>query len=190
MSVDRLLGYLEKLGTGKVFNTEELAELLAPIWDEFDGSDESSMQSYKLHGRIEDASWVPPALSFTIERHGQTVLGSSRAELMSWELDLNTMKAVTHQAGFRQLKPRNKPVNTKSLADEISQLIIQGEKSKFLIWNADGTVVVRTGIVLPKDHLPKATVAGRRRRFRMALKEILRPEGWMEIRANVFGKES
>src|SRR5215831_20472355 len=50
--------------------------LLANCWHELEGAGETAMQARKLD-RAEDVSWNPPVLSFTIERHGATVLGSS-----------------------------------------------------------------------------------------------------------------
>jgi hypothetical protein len=37
------------------------------------------MTGQKLLGRMEEVVWEPPILSFTVERHGGTVQGSSRA---------------------------------------------------------------------------------------------------------------
>jgi hypothetical protein len=39
--------------------------------------------------RAEELSWNPPILSFTIERHGATARGSSRAELHEWTVNLH-----------------------------------------------------------------------------------------------------
>ena len=38
-------------------------------------------------GRMEKVEWQPPYLTFSIERHGATVKGSTRAELQNWQVD-------------------------------------------------------------------------------------------------------
>ena len=92
--VDRLKIYLEDHGPGKIESDDFKDGLLADCWDEFSGSDETSMTSDKLYGRMEDVEWDPPTLTFRIARHGGTVLGSSREEFVHWNLNLCTMAAV------------------------------------------------------------------------------------------------
>ena len=65
----------------------EIEAHLAPVWDALAG-DDGGMTSRKLHGRMEVVLWNPPRLTFYIERHGATVLGSSRAEVQEWTVDL------------------------------------------------------------------------------------------------------
>jgi hypothetical protein len=52
------------------------------------GADETAMEGWKV-SRAEELSWNPPILSFTIERHGATARGSSRAELHEWTVTLH-----------------------------------------------------------------------------------------------------
>jgi hypothetical protein len=66
-------------------NVTDLDRLLAASWDEFTG-DAGGMEGDKLLGRIEDVTWQPPKFTFTIERHGGTLMGSTRAELQDWEV--------------------------------------------------------------------------------------------------------
>src|SRR5262249_18422811 len=47
-----------------------LEHYLAECWEELEAND-SSLAGYKLLGRMEDVSWTPPRLTFTIERHGR-----------------------------------------------------------------------------------------------------------------------
>jgi hypothetical protein len=81
--VDRLRIYLATLPPGPISDPAALERLLAACWDEFTG-DYGGMEGYKLLGRMEDVTWGPPVLSFSVERHGGTVMGSSRAELQGW----------------------------------------------------------------------------------------------------------
>jgi hypothetical protein len=71
--MQQLLKYLRSIQIGTIGDATELASRLAACWDEFDGADAEGMDPDKLHGRMEDISWHPPVLSFTIERHGGTV---------------------------------------------------------------------------------------------------------------------
>lgn len=51
------------------------------------------MEAHKLLSRMEQIVWEPPVLTFVIARHGGMVLGSTRAELQHWAVDLNKMTA-------------------------------------------------------------------------------------------------
>jgi hypothetical protein len=62
--------------------------LLAGCWHEFVGAESQRMHAGKL-GRMEDVRWEPPVLSFRIERHGAMGVGSTRAELQNWRVDLD-----------------------------------------------------------------------------------------------------
>ena len=66
----------------------QVFELVETVWDKFEGSGQTKMDVGKI-GRDdspEDLTWDPPDLSFTIDRHGGTVMGSTRAERQTWTL--------------------------------------------------------------------------------------------------------
>ena len=102
----------------------DLERLLADCWQEFNG-DDGGMTGDKLLGRMEEVVWEPPILSFTIERHGGTVLGSSRAKLQEWMLDMASMTARCAQARFRQVETRQPRLNVVPLAEEVANAIFQ-----------------------------------------------------------------
>src|SRR3990172_4427109 len=81
-----LRAFLTSLPPGRVREEtlDKLEHLLVDSWDELDGSHLEGMRAYKLVGRMEEVEWRPPTLSFTIERHGGVMYGSSRAELQEW----------------------------------------------------------------------------------------------------------
>src|SRR5581483_8214593 len=89
--------YLAMVAEGKL-EGPEIDRLLAACWNQFDGSQEGGVQGRKVIGRMEDVYWDPPILSFTVERHGGTVLGSTRAELQHWQVDLE--KKTAHLVRF------------------------------------------------------------------------------------------
>jgi hypothetical protein len=63
---------------GPISDASELETLLKECWYEFEGADDTKMWPSKLTGRMEDITWDPPILTFKIERHGGTVMGSTR----------------------------------------------------------------------------------------------------------------
>jgi hypothetical protein len=67
------------------------------------------MAGYKL-SRMKDATWNPPILEFTIERHGGTALGSTRASLQRWEINMDCERRVasriTDTVRFTHVNPR------------------------------------------------------------------------------------
>lgn len=88
--------YLVQIPRGEIQNTAHLEQLLAACWHEFTGSLEGGMAGHKLRGRMEHVSWDPPVLSFTIERHGSTAMGSTRAEIQKWFVNFETAASSLH----------------------------------------------------------------------------------------------
>lgn len=156
----------------------ELLQLLKSHWDMFSGSDQEGMEAYKLQ-RMEHPEWHPPVLTFTVERHGRTALGSTRADLQRWDVDLDRGVAECQVIGYRQVYPREAPVDVKPVADEMVRLIIGGSRDDRLQWSAGGRVRVLTGRIFPASfEVPKQTLEGRRKRFVKAMEERLAPRGW------------
>lgn len=184
--MQQLLEYLRSIPTGKIASAGELASLLAACWGEFDGADAEGMEPYKLLGRMEDIAWDPPHLSFTIERHGGTVKGSTRAELQHWNIDVETRSATCGTGGHRQLQPMQPKLNVKPIAEEIVGLILKRQQDSRLKWNADGSVRIVIGNVLPAGSAVQQTLAGRRKRFRVEVERLLMNYGWHKVRTNVY----
>jgi len=113
-----LMTYLKQTPEGEIADTAELEELLAECWDEFVG-DYGGMEPHKLLGRMEDVLWSPPILEFVIERHGGTAMGSSRAELQHWTIDVEHKTVTMHVEGYRQISPRAAPLDVKPIAHDI-----------------------------------------------------------------------
>jgi hypothetical protein len=185
--MDELKGYLKKLEPGPVEQTTQLERLLANVWEDL-GGDVAAMTGHKLIGRIEHAQWKPPKLSFTIERHGGTVQGSSRAELQHWAVDLDQKTATCERTGHRQLSPMARRLDVEPIADKIADKIVNGELDDRLRWLPDGRVRVQMGTICPKGSGFKQTIEGRRRRLRENLIERLKPNGWVHLGRNTFGQ--
>jgi hypothetical protein len=180
----KLRTFLKKLGPGTISDLETLKLLLVEAWDKFEGSDSTNMAAYKLN-RIERASWDPPLLEFDIERHGGMPLGSTRAELQTWFVNLKNATAQCATTGRRQIMPMQKRYDARADVDELVNLITSGHQDVKLSWK-DGRVTVRMGTILPNGSAVKQTLANRRKRLRNALKERLAEHGWRMVRPNVF----
>jgi hypothetical protein len=178
---------LASIRPGPIRDTKELEQLLAEVWDEFTG-DGGGMKPYKLLGRTENMTWKPPYLTFTIERHGATVLGSTRATLQDWTLDLEKMAASCFEERHRQVRPRQARLDVGPLAEEIASLIVKGKKDPRLKWNDEGSVRVLVGEILPEGSAAKQTLVGRRKRFREALSVSMAGRGWDECGVHRYAK--
>ena len=103
------------------------------------------MQPYKLLGRMESVAWNPPVLTFRIARHGGTVLGSTRAAIHEWQVNLQDKTAYCQKVSYRQVSPRNSPLNVVRLANETYELIEKRSPDSRLTWYPDGSVRVHVG---------------------------------------------
>jgi hypothetical protein len=83
---------------------------------------------------------------------------------------------------------RAKPLKVEPLATKLVQQILNHDrKAKYLIWKSDFKVRIKIGEIIPKTY--KQTTEGRRKRFRLAFEEIIRPHGWERTRAyNIYEK--
>jgi hypothetical protein len=186
--LQQLNDYLATIPSGPVPDPGDLERLIAACWHEFKG-DYGGMTGQKLLGRMEEVVWQPPVLSFTVERHGGTVQGSSRATLQEWRLDLDRKTAWCEERRFRQVRGRQPRLDVRALAEEVASLILRHQGDGRLRWYEDGRVRVLIGKVFPDGSAVAQTLVGRRKRFRQALREWLAVEGWMEVGVNVFACE-
>lgn len=175
--IDKLQTYLATIPPGPISDARTLTRLLAAAWGEFSGND-GGLIAQKHLSRMEDVAWNPPLLTFTIERHGGTVLGSTRAKLQEWSVDVEKRTTSLVEKRHRQVRPMQARLDVEATAEEIAGLIVTGKEDDRLQWYKDGRVRVLVGKVLPEGSAAKQTLAGRRRRFRAALTERLERECW------------
>jgi hypothetical protein len=177
--LEKLKAWLRNVRPGKIDDDSDLSTLLADAWDEIQGTRAQNTQNYKLIDRIERVVWEPPVLEFTIERHGGTVQGSSRAELHRWTIDLNQGVARCNpSAGFRQIIPSDKKMDVEVPAGEVAAAIVARREDARLKWDNDMQIVQ----VLVSNFIggrSKQTVAGRRKRFRTCLEQKLAESAWL-----------
>jgi hypothetical protein len=186
VSLVMLCRYLRSLEPGEITDLAEPEGLLSGCWGEFSGGNAQGMTGDKLLGWMETVRWESPLLSFVIERHGDIVLGSSRASLQGWTLDIKARTATSFEARRRQLRPMARRVDVKKLAAEVFQLMLDHAMDERLRWHPDGTVRVEIGKILPANTVYKQTLQDRRKRFRHALEELVRNAGGATVRANVY----
>ena len=185
-SLRELIEFLARIQAGPIEDMAKLEELLARCWDEFDGSDSEGMSGDKLHDRMEDVVWEPPIMRFRIERHGGTALGSTRADVHQWEVNINQRSASFWLAKPRQVRPMQPRLDVKPMAREIVDLIVNYKEDERLKWSKDGSVRILIGKIIPEASVGKQTLQGRRRRFRNEVDEHLGSCGWQKIRENVY----
>lgn len=187
MGHEELEDYLQSIEPGRIAEAGQIERLLAGAWDGL-GGDDGGMAGRKLVGRMERVEWRPPLLTFLIERHGGTALGSTRAELQRWSVDLDRRTATCERAGHRQLSPMAGRVDVGPIAEEVVWLILGGLANDRLRWLGEGRVRVEMGRIFPERSGYKQTVQGRRKRLRDALIRRLSPLGWSHLGKNSFGK--
>jgi hypothetical protein len=126
-------------------------------------------------------------LSFRIERHGATALGSSRASIDAWTVDIDKMTTTVEKGvGRRQVRPLQPRLDVKPLAAELCAAIVAGQPDARLKWAGDSQVRVLIGKVIPERSAVKDTLAGRRKRLRDELTRLLASAHWRLVRPNVY----
>jgi len=177
---------LAALPPGSIPESTKLDKVVAACWDRFKGNAEGGMEGYKLVGRMENVQWQPPILTFTIERHGGTVNGSTRAELQHWELNLDDQTASIVKEGHRQLQTMAPRISVKAIAEEIAGLILSGSEDERILRLDDGSVKVRASKVFGDSSGYKQTVEGRRKRLVECVRDRLVEHGWVSVTGNAF----
>jgi hypothetical protein len=157
--------------------------LLSTCWDDLRGGHETKMDASKLW-RIEEPSWQPPFLEFWIERHGQTVNGSTRATAYKWRVNLDALTAKIVEEKRRQLYSMDKRLDVKPIAESLAKAIIKGHCDDRLKVGRDGSVRLNVSLIIPETF--QQTTAARRKRLRRHLDELLKPYGWEQIRLYVY----
>ena len=164
-----------------------LVKFLAAAWKELDGHDQTEMSDAKVRrDRIETPVWDAPRLMFRIERHPQTVHGSSRADVQDWVVDLDALTARSVRVTRRQVRPTQKKIDCGKLAEELSDLILKKAPDERLKWSLElDAVQLQIDLFIPGCG-PKSTYEGRRKRLRARLAELLKQHDWTSPMPNKF----
>jgi hypothetical protein len=154
---------------------------LGCVWSDLHRTDDEATEPWKL-GRAEHLRWCPPILSFVLERHGAACMGSTRAELHHWEVDVEHGTAAIVDRGRRQLKATQPRLDILALVTQVVDAVVRSADEPWLSWSADRlSVRVIIGELIPDDGF-KQTVQGRRKRFKTKLDEFLSAVGWARER--------
>lgn len=183
MSITDLRFYLENLPAGALLDVERIAGLLADSWASLDGNDATHMRPDKLW-RLEEPNWQPPFLEFSIERHGQTVMGSSRASLYRWRVNVQEGSATIVGEKRRQVHTTDKRLDVRPIAEAVADAIINSKDDARISIGKDGTIKLKIANIIPATNAQ--TTSSRRSRFRKYLNEMIAPHGWKELRANIY----
>ncbi|MGO4686224.1 hypothetical protein [Hyphomicrobium sp. 2TAF46] len=186
LNLQTLKRYLETVPNGDIpgDRKSQLEVLVAQTWDSLSTDDTTNMRPEKLIGRMEDPRWERPNLYFAIERHGQTVNGSTRATVYTWRIDLEMGQAIVVGEKRRQLYATDERLDVKPIAKSLAEAIVGGASDARLKRAKDGSVRVMTNNIIPMTN--KQTTAGRRKRLRVELDGLLKQHGWGAVRPNVY----
>jgi hypothetical protein len=187
MTIQKLNSLLSGVPAGEIPASikDELLKLVGAGWQELSGSDDTSMDAWKiLRGEgPEKITWNPPCLSFVIDRHGGTALGSTRAERQQWTLNLESLTADPLQIGFRQLRRNAPKLDVKALADDVCKAVQEGPTSTaqlvskaIVVWKNNHELTVFHGKIISGAY--QRTISGRRKRFRAELETQMKLIGW------------
>lgn len=180
--VEKLRQLVASLTPGNVRKSvySDIESALAACWEKLGGFTDGGMTRDKLSSRIETVRWEPPVLSFMIERHGALVVGrSSRAELQTWYVDTNELKASLGQSSYRQMRPMDNPFDTHAATQELTDIIHQKSVGDPQIkWLDDSTIKIVTAAVVPETN--NRTTSARRKRLIIALAAKLERDGWRQ----------
>lgn len=184
-ALSQLTKFLEKLSGGAIAEAsqcKEVERLLSSCWDEFQGHQVGGMVAYKLHDRTESLEWHPPnQLSFSIERHGGVVLGSTKATKQTWVVDLKERTARMTESAGRVVGKSAKPLDIEPIAQRLAQSIERHATDDYLTWFEDPSCGVRVALraaVRGDGAAANQTIQGRRNRLLKRLRTLLEPIGW------------
>ncbi len=178
--LDELRAFLAQLSPGPIDHSKigYVEELLAASWEEL-AADNTDMVGSKVLGRTESLTWTPPVLTFRIERHGATVMGSVYAHVQTWRINLEEGTATCDYPKRRLVGARDRGLKVEPIAKQIAELILTRKKDLRLKWLGPTSVRVETSRVVPTTN--RETTTKRRRRLMNALEKELAVHGWSRV---------
>ena len=127
-----------------------------------------------------------------MERHGATVLGSTRAEWHEWRVNVDSAVADQVGAGRRQIHPMAPRLDVKKLAAEVAQVVQEGPETRsnlvkngIVVWNGAQEITIKHTALIPNRGFGQ-TVASRRARFKNQLIKAMETLGWQCTRQDHF----
>src|SRR4051794_20946368 len=77
-------------------------------------------------------------------------------------------------------------LDVRPIAEEIVELIVNGQEDGRLQWDGDGSVRVLIGKIIPNERTNKQTLLGRRKRSRTEVERLVTECNWRTVRENVY----
>jgi hypothetical protein len=183
-----LIQYLTRIAPGAIADTRVLDDILADKWDRFNGSSENYMAAHKLLGRMEDADWRPPILSFSVERH--SVENPTQAPVERWVVDLLCNTARISGVTTRKLFHLGLDLSIETAAEEIVRSILSGEPDERLLRKPDGILCIAATWVFYKGSGLNRTVGVKRRTLCDLIEVEVKDHGWMRMGLHLFKKHA
>lgn len=177
--------YLASLPSGPVAEAGALAVEVAACWEHFSGSTTARISATELPGRVRNAVWQPPLLTFDLEPGTRAGAGPAGPTALRCVMNVEKGTATVATPAHHALPPRPR-LDLTELAEQIVRLILARREDHRLRWYSDGSVRVAVGTILPEGAGFKQTISNRRRKFRRALEEQLLVAGWRKIKDYVF----
>ncbi len=175
---------MSKIPEGKIEDrvvSSKVEAALNGVWHLLDTAQVGGMLPEKLLGRMEKIEWKPPILTFVVERHGATVMGSVYADLQDWQVNVAECTATLAEGKKRLLGAKQPPLKVEPLVTEIVELIAKCQEDDRLKWaKGNQRVQIQIGKIIPDDVAPQ-TLQGRRRRFSKLLEQTLAEMGWKKV---------
>ena len=108
-------------------------------------------------------------------------MGSSRAELQHWTVDVEHKTVTMGVKGYRQISPRAAALDVNPIAEEIVQQVLSRARDDRLKWSRKGQVQVLIGKILPESSACEQTLLARRSRVSSVIRKKLIEHGWIEF---------
>ncbi len=187
--MEKLKKFLNEIKEGPLSTQQEeqLIPLLSEIWAEINIDCTTNLQYSKLN-RIENAMWHPPKLRFDIERHGQTVRGSTRASFYAWEIDIEKAQAYIVGERYRQVAHSDRPFKSALIVQELRDIITSGCKDDRIEYKNVTKTLVKILVSKVLTASNKQTLASRRKKFRTEMRKQMAEIDWKEKRLYLYEK--
>ena len=114
-------------------------------------------------------------------------MGSKRASLQEWGVNVENLTVSIVRERKRQLEPNAKRLDPKLIAKNLADAILSGRNDERFKIMSDGRIKIEIGRVIPATNAQ--TTLTRRRRLRKALTALLESHGRLkEVRANLYAR--
>ena len=189
IALQNLNQHLTSLPAGPISDEEAVRFLLYKAWDDLNIKSHSGFYKEKHIDRTVNLAWDPPSLTFIIERHGGFVQGSSRAEIQSWVVDVQSFCAEHTVSSAKQMRPASPRINMAQIVARLIAAISEETEDPWikLLHEDRSQFKLNIAQIIP-DQGPTKTVGARRKRLNRDLERELSAAGWRQEKPNHYKK--